>query len=267
VLGLRQVLARPLWPKEHGAYGQLAFPLITALAVAGVSAGGTLMTTAVLAGFLAHEPAAVVLGLRGPRARRELGSAAVAWLLVLLAGGGMAGVAAVWTLEPVVRWSLAVPAIPAVVLVIAMLRHQEKSWYGEASAAMAFSGAAVPVTMAAGATIETAAAVAIPFALLFVTTTLAVRVVILSVRGGGDPRAAAATRHATVALSAGAAFLLLLASLLEVLPPSLLLVATPGLLTAGTIAMCPPPPSRLRRVGWTLVAVSVVTSVLVLSTA
>jgi hypothetical protein len=251
-----------LWPKEHGAYGQVAFPLITALAVAGVSAGGTLAAMAVLAGFFAHEPAALVLGLRGARARRQLGSSAAKWLLTLFVGGGIAGIGAIWTIDPAIRWSLAVPAIPALLLALAMLRQREKSWYGEVSAALAFSGAAVPVTMAAGGTIETAAVVAIPFGLLFVTCTLAVRVVILSVRGGGNHRAAAATRYATIALSGGSGTLLLVASLTGLLSPSIVVVAAPGLLTAGTIALRPPLPARLRRVGWTLVAVSVVTAAL-----
>jgi len=35
-------------PREHGAYGQMAFPLVTAFGVAGVSAGGLLMATAVI---------------------------------------------------------------------------------------------------------------------------------------------------------------------------------------------------------------------------
>ena len=255
-----------LWPKEHGAYGQIAFPLITAVAVAGMSAGGTLTAMAVFAGFLAHEPAAVALGLRGARARQQLGSAATKWLLLLLVAGGIAGIGAIWATRPAVRWSLAVPAVPALLLVLTMLRHREKSWYGEVSAALAFSGTAVPVTMAAGGTLETATVVAIPFALLFVTTTLAVRVVILTVRGGGNPRAVAATRHATIALSAGGAALLALASLAGLLSSSILIAAAPGLLTAGSIALRPPLPARLRRVGWTLVAVSVVTAALVVST-
>jgi hypothetical protein len=256
-----------LWPKEHGAYGQVAFPLITALAAAGPSAGGVLTTMAVLAGFLAHEPAAVVLGLRGPRARRELRSSATTWLLVLAGVGVTAAIGALWTTDPAVRWSLAVPAVPALALAVAMLRYRETSWYGEASAALAFSGAAVPVTMAAGGTIEAAALVAIPFALLFVTTTLAVRVVILRVRGGGDPRATARTRYATIALSSGAVLLLALFAGAKLVSPSILLAAAPGLLTAGAIALCPPLPTRLRRVGWTLVAISVVTAALVVSMA
>jgi hypothetical protein len=253
-----------LWPKEHGAYGQLVFPLITALAVAGVSSGGALIAIAVVAGFLAHEPAAVALGVRGPRARRLLGSSTALWLLVLLACGGLAGVAALWTVEPPARWSLIVPVVPAAVLAFAMQRREEKSWYGEASAALAFSGAAVPVTMAGGGTLETATIVAIPFALLFVTTTLAVRVVVLRVRGGGDPGAAAVTRTATVAVSTGAAALLVLMTLTGAVSSSILVPAAPGLVTAGTIALRPPRSTQLRRVGWTLVAVSALTAALVL---
>jgi hypothetical protein len=256
-----------LWPREHGAYGQVSFPLVTAFAVGGTSAGGALVAITVLAGFFAHEPAAVLLGLRGPRARRQLGPAATKSLTACFVGGAVAGCAAMWTMSPAAGWSLAVPAVPALVLTLVMVRNLEKSWYGEAAAALAFSGAAVPVTMAAGGNIQTALAVAIPFALLFVTTTLAVRAVILRVRAGGDLRAAAATRHATLALSVGAALLLALLSAARFLSPSILIAAAPGLVTAVVIVLHPPLPTKLRRVGWTLVAISVVTAALVISIA
>jgi hypothetical protein len=67
-------------------------------------------------------------------------------------------------------------------------------------------------------------------------------------------------------LTTGAAALLVLTSMTGVLSSSILIAAAPGLVTAGTIAMWPPLPARLRRVGWTLVAVSVITAALVLST-
>ncbi len=56
-----------LLPKEHGAYGQMAFPLATAFAVAGMNAPALLIGVAVLAGSLAHEPVLVLLGMRGTR--------------------------------------------------------------------------------------------------------------------------------------------------------------------------------------------------------
>lgn len=161
-----------LLPKQHGAYGQITFPLLTAFAVASVSSGGLLIAAPVIAGFLAHEPAAILLGRRGARARRELRRRALRWLGCCLAIGGPAGAAALLLIDATARWSIVLPVAPALWLGVATARGKEKSWHGEAAAALAFSGAAMPVAMAAGAPAEAAAAVAIPFALLFVASYL-----------------------------------------------------------------------------------------------
>jgi hypothetical protein len=256
-----------LLPKEHGAYGQVAFPLATACVVAGLSIAGLLLAAAVIAGFLAHEPAAIVLGLRGSRARRELGVSATRWLFCCLATVIAAGLATAVVIHPAVRWSLTIPAIPAAVLVIAMVRGREKSWYGETAAALAFAGVAVPLTMAAGASIDVAWIVAIPFALLFTTTTMAVRSVILRVRGGGDIRAAAATRRATLTVAAASAVLVGALALTDRLAVSVLVAAAPGLLTAAIVAVRPPAATRLRSLGWSLVAVSTLTAAIVVAIA
>jgi hypothetical protein len=253
-------------PKEHGAYGQLGFPLATAFGVAGVSTGGLLVSVAVIAGFLAHEPGAIVLGLRGSRAKRELGASAKRWLSGCLVIGLAAGAAAVVDLDSVSRHSLAIPAIPALLLILAMLQGREKSSYGEIAAALAFAGVSVPVTLAAGASINVALAVAIPFALLFTTTTLAVRVVILRTRGGGAPRATAATRRATLAISACATLVIGAMTVAEWLSSSVLLASAPGLVTAAIVAVRPPKPNRLRLLGWTLVAISTLTAMIVVAT-
>ena len=253
-------------PKEHGAYGQVAFPLATAFGVSGVSTGGLLVSVAVIAGFLAHEPAAIVLGLRGSRAKRELGASATQWLSGCLAIAVAAGIAAVLDLDPAARRSLAIPAIPTALLILAMIQGHEKSWYGEAAAALAFAGVAVPVTMAAGSSMKVAFAVAIPFALLFTTTTLAVRIVILRVRGGGDPRATMATRRATLAISAVATAVIGAMTVTGWLPWSALFASAPGLITASIVAARPPAPARLRSLGWTLVAISTLTAVIVVAT-
>jgi YwiC-like protein len=253
-------------PKEHGAYGQVAFPLVTALGVSGVSTGGLLISVAVIAGFLAHEPAAIVLGLRGSRAKREIGTSATQWLSGCLAIAVAAGIWAVVDLDPAARRSLAIPAVPAVLLVLAMVQGHEKSWYGEAAAALAFAGASVPVTMAAGASMNVALAVAIPFALLFTTTTLAVRSVILRVRGGGDPRATMATRGATLAIASVATAAIGAMTVAGWLSSSVLLASAPGLITASIVAARPPAPARLRLLGWTLVAISTLTAAIVVAT-
>jgi hypothetical protein len=253
-------------PKEHGAYGQVAFPLVAAFGVAGMSTAGALLSVAVIAGFLAHEPAAIVLGQRGARVKRELDTSARTWLAFCLAIGTAAGLAAAFRLDPVARWSLAVPAIPASLLIIAMVNGREKSWFGEAAAALAFAGVCVPIAIAAGASTSVGLAIAIPFALLLTTTTLAVRVVILRVRGGGDLRATAATRRATFIVSVVATALIGAFTVAGWLPGPVLLASAPGLLTAAIVAARPPAPTKLRTLGWSLVAVSTLTTVIVTAT-
>lgn len=247
-------------PKEHGAYGQIAFPILTALAVGGVSVGGLLIGAMMVSGFLAHEPAAVMLGLHGVRAKREAGAKAGRWLAACLTLGVTTGSAALIVMPAVARWSLAVPLVPAVVLALVAAKGREKSGPGEVAATLAFSGAAVPVSLAAGATVETAITVAVPFALLFIAGTLAVRVVILRVRGGGDRRAAQTTRRAAFLVCGGATVTLGALTLGSLLPWAILAAAAPGLLTATVIAACPPPPARLRTLGWALVAASLITA-------
>jgi hypothetical protein len=253
-------------PKEHGAYGQISFPLIAALAVAGPSRAGLLIVVTMLAGFLAHEPALIVLGQRGPRARRELGRRARRWLMVSVFTAAAAAIGAFFSMHAA-AWSLAVPFAPAALLATATVRGTEKSWYGETATAVACAGAAVPISLAGGLSLTVSAGVAIPFALLFVSSTLAVRVVILRVRGGGDLAATAVTRRAALGLAIASGLALAVASRMGIVPASTIAAAAPGLLTAAAIALRPPAPSRLRVLGWTLVAISVLTTVIVISAA
>jgi hypothetical protein len=253
-------------PKEHGAYGQLTLPLVTALAAAGVSTAGLMMTVAAVAAFVAHEPAAILLGQRGVRARREHSGTARRFLCACAATAALAGAASFLVMDHQHRWSLAVPLLPAGLLAVATVRDREKSWYGELAASLGFAGAAVPVSMAAGASLADAAAIAIPFALMFMTSTLAVRAVILRVRAGGNERATTTTRRSVFALTAAAVGILVWLATAEILSAATLLSASPGLLAACAISAYPPPAARLRTVGWTLVTVSVVTAVLVIGT-
>jgi hypothetical protein len=163
-------------------------------------------------------------------------------------------------MQPAARWSLLVPLVPALLLTVAIVQGREKTTFGEVTTAIAFAGVAVPVVLAAGRTWPVAAIVAVPFALSFIAGTLAVRVVILRVRGGGDPRAMRHTRHAAFGLVACATAALAIATGTSVLPAAVLIAAAPGLLMGAAIAARPPAPSRLRTIGWTLVAVSFLTA-------
>lgn len=254
-----------LLPREHGAYGQLAFPLVTAWAVAGVSGASLSLGAAVVAGFLAHEPILVLLGRRGPRTRREGGRRAAVWLMAAGAVLLSSGLLGLWLAPPPARAALVLPLVPAAVLAAMLLAGREKSLAGETAAALAFSGAAVPIALAAGASAGTALAIALTFASIFVTGTLAVRVIILKVRAGGDPSATRATRILVLAVAAAAAGGLSAAGAQGALPWAALAGAAPGLVAAAVVALRTPAPARLRRVGWTLVSASTAAAIILIA--
>ncbi len=251
-------------PKEHGAYGQLAFPLLTAMAVSGTTVPASLIALAVIGGFLAHEPLLVLLGMRGARAQREQRTRAGVWLVALVVSAGSAAALAVIWLPASARWALWVPAVPAIPVIIAVVAGKEKTWPAEISASLAFSGAAFPVAVAAGATLATAAAVATVFALNFVLSTLGVRAVILGVRGGGNPAAVKSTQRALMALACAIPMALVVAAGRELLPRTAIFAAVPGVATAVWVAVTLPPASRLQRLGWTLAAASAVTAAILI---
>jgi YwiC-like protein len=251
-----------MWPKEHGAYGQLVFPLATAFAVASATLPALLTAVAVTAGFFAHEPFLVLLGRRGVRARRDHLRCAAGWLTasgVVVLVAGFAGVA--FAPAPA-RWAFAFPLVPASVYAIALAAGREKSAIGETAAAAAFSCAAIPVCVVSGAPWATAGAVAVAFGTLFAASTLGVRVIVLRVRSGGNLRAVWITRAALVTVTVGAGAALAAVAVEGILPWTTLIAVAPGLMVSVALAARPPAPKRLRTVGWLLVSISAAAAVI-----
>jgi len=253
-----------LLPKEHGAYGQNAYPLVTSLAVAGIDTPAALIAIAVIAGFLAHEPLLVLLGRRGLRARRQMARGAAMWCATVTTIAVAAGTTAVALMPSGDRWSVLLPLAPAAFLAAAIAMRREKSSAAETAVALAFSFAAVPICIGAGAPVRSALAVAIAFAVIFVTSTLAVRVVVLKVRGGGDPRATSRTRAAVFATAITAGAGLTGVALEGLLPWTTLVAASPGLGGAVLLVLSSPSPKRLYIIGWLLVSVSAATAVVLI---
>ena len=245
----------PMLPREHGAYSQMALPLVTSFVVAGVTLPAALTGLAVVFGFLAHEPLLVRLGRRGVRARAESERRANVSLAVYGAATIAAGVAAVLLAPPAARWSFALPLVPMAVIAAGLVNRQEKSAPAEVAVALAFSLAAIPICLCAGASVTDALSIGVVFALVFVAGTLSVRVVILKVRGGGRPRAVRITRAALIALAATAAVGLAVAAGRGTLPWAALLAIAPGLIAALSMALRRTAP-KLRTVGWTLMSTS-----------
>jgi hypothetical protein len=242
-----------LLPREHGVYGQLALPVVTSLTLAGVAPGSLLIAGAVVALFVAHEPLLVLLGRRGIRARREHGRAAVVWL-------SAAGITAVllgltsFTIAPAdVKWWFGLPLSTGAVVIATITADREKTCGGEVAAALTFSFVAAPMCVAAGAEPRMALSIAIVFAATFVTSTLAVRGIVLAVRGGGNTRAARVVRLSALMFACAALAGLLAAAVFAILPWVALTAAAPGSMTAIWLSARPPAPSRLRSVGWTII--------------
>src|SRR5688500_12505354 len=129
-------------PREHGAYGQLLFPLGTALVISDLHPAALLTAAAAVAAFVAHEPAVVLLGGRAVRARAEQRGRAVTWLAISAAIAAAAGLSAIASAPAHVRWLFVWPLVFAVVLGALLCAKREKTTPGEVTAALAFASVA-----------------------------------------------------------------------------------------------------------------------------
>jgi hypothetical protein len=116
-----------------------------------------------------------------------------------------------------------------VALAAAIASGREKTTAGELAAALTFSTAAIPVALAGGASLASASAIAAAFALVFATQTLAVRGVILAVRGGGNPAASRAARRTALVVGGIGAAAIAAAAARTALPWMTAVAVTPGL--------------------------------------
>lgn len=247
-------------PREHGVYGQVGCPLAAVLLTFGVHTIPLALIGVVLALFLAHEPLQVVTGGRGARVRPRHGRPARAWIAGLLATAAVLLGLAASAGRDWMPWA-APPVLLLIPVAAAIITHREKSWWGESAVAAAASSAALPVAVASGASPSQALALALPFALTFVLATLAVRAIVARVRAGGNATEVFRLRLALVVLAV-AGLAALAAGVSAGLPPVALWTSAPGALAAGALARWLPPPAQLRTVGWGLVALAVLQTVL-----
>ncbi len=241
--------ARSLLPREHGAWAQLLFPVGTALVLGRFCPAGLLFALAAVAVFFTHEPALVLLGHRGTRARSEASRRArrvliVASLIALLAGlGGL-------LLAPMdARLATLVPGTLGLLLAALVGRQIEKTTGGEVVAALAFSSTVLPIALAGGASFETALVLASVWAAAFVTVTLAVRAVLARAKR----RPVQGLVAGATAVGLGSIVLALVVSIAHPLAIDAALALTPAVLPAIVLAWAPPHARRIRQIGWSLV--------------
>lgn len=242
---------RTLLPREHGAYAQLLVPIATALLLRTPTWPSVLFAVAACAAFVANEPLLVVLGHRGrraydldgQRARRRLASmvaiALVAGGLALLLSTHAAAVAAV------------AAAIPSLFLIALAWRRAERTLGGELVAAIALSGASVPVMAAAGFSLSTAMWLWLSWSGGFAATVVAVHRMIARHRR----RESWLDRVAAVGLEIISGIAIVCGSAMA-----------PLLVVSTALVVAPPPATYLRKVGVLLLAGSLLSAVLLVAT-
>jgi hypothetical protein len=238
---------RSLWPREHGAYVQLAVPILTALAMGAPTAAALLLATAASAIFLANEPLLVVLGHRGRRMKEHDGERARRRLLALstlaAAAGGIALARA-----PLPTLAMAViAAVPCAVMLVLAIRGTAHTHHGELVAAVAIPGMSVPVAVASEVSPKIALLLWGAWALGFTSIVLAVHRVIAR-----HTQTASFVDVCSVACLAGVGATLVLAGGATAAPFAVLVMF------AAALVIHPPRATRLRTVGIVTTIISVV---------
>jgi hypothetical protein len=250
-----------MFPKEHGAYGQLLFPIATALVIGKPGVAALTLVSAALCAFLAHEPLLVLIGERGVRAAREHRAEAWRWFGACVALSAVSGVVALIAASPDVRVAAAAPAALAAMFGVVIVTRREHTMGGEIVSALALASLALPVALAAGVETSTALGVALAFAAAFIVATVCVHAVIWHTR-----RPPAIRWRITGAGVAVAATIGLGGLAGRGLIAGVAVWATMPVCVGGFVLMAVPPSSRqLRTVGWVLVATTAILAAILIA--
>lgn len=227
-------------PREHGAYFQLAIPLLAAAFSQPPGLAGAALLVASCLAFLAPEPLLILLGARGPR-RRQVDATRARARFASLAIGALALGAIGLALAPSIVFAVAIPAAAAAAALIAMAaRRSVHTLGGELIAAVALPGASAVVLVASGAPVDVAALQWLGWAIGFGATVIAVHRVL-----------ARHKRPATAVDPVLAIALLVIATLLVAIAgrSSTSAIAIPLVLLATATIAAPPRATRLRALG------------------
>jgi len=233
-----------LWPREHGAYVQLALALLCGAAL-GRSWRGAAQAVLTAGLFLASEPVLVLMGRRGRQAATDKVRAGLRLLLI----GSVTLLAALfaWGGAPApALLSLFPAAALGGVLFLLFLARLERTAGGELVAAWAFAACAGCVAALGGAGGPRARALTFFLAGLFSLGTALVHCHLIALKRGGSwlPRAIAFALG--VALTAWAWVLARHGARAWTGPA----VYLPMTLAALSVWLAPPEPRRLKALGW-----------------
>ncbi len=245
-----------LWPREHGAYAELAFPLVTAWIISAPNTGGFLIGLAAVAFFLSHESVLVASGRRGARAARARGAQARRLLAILWTLGAGLGGLGFALLHDDAQEALIIPALLGCVAGILLWCGQERTLWGEVVVVWVLSTMATPIIVQGGLPWSVAMLVTGVFGGAFSLATFAVQGVTAK-----DSYRRIGLRWSAALASVGwitGAWMLVNQGTLSAIGGAAL---TPVALVTLGVSLAPPHPRRLRVVGWSLVAANLLSFV------
>lgn len=240
---------RSLWPKEHGAYGQLALPMLGAFASGTPALAALLIALAAFVFFVAHEPLLVLLGQRGARAKETDGDRARRRLIVEGVLGSVVGAVGLALAPPGAQLSLLLPIALGGALIPVVARKEERTLQGEILVAAALAAPSVPIAISSGVAVEPAFISWGVWTLAFAASVVAVRATIAHHKDRGTGSRPGRSALALAAITAGAAALYFVRG-------SLALATIPMLVFSWALLLAAPAPRHLKKVGWALVGAS-----------
>ena len=259
---------RRMIPREHGAYAELLFPIVTVFLGGLPTTSTLLLAIGAIAAFLANEPLLVLVGQRGTRMKREEGGRAQRALLVFLMFALAAGIAGLALAPRPAQFAVVLPLLLGATLIMLAIQGLERSMFGEGLAAATLSSVAVPLGLSAGLDLRVALAVALIWALTALLGTSIVRLTVA--------RTKAKTEHElrNVRIKRSALILVCIALIaIGVAAPFgsrvglwVLAAAVPVALVVLAMAALQPTARRLRLMGWSLVAANLLSLIAVVTT-
>jgi len=154
-------------PREHGAYAELLFPIVSVFLGGSPTTATWLLAVGAIACFLANEPLLVLFGQRGTRIKRAESDRAKRALLVFLLLALGTGVAGLLLTTTVVQYAVGVPLLLGVALMMLAIQGLERSMVGEGLAAATLSSIAIPLGLSAGLDLTLTLAVALGVAAFY----------------------------------------------------------------------------------------------------
>ena len=259
---------RKMVPREHGAYAELLFPIVTVFLGGSPTTSTWLLAVGAIACFLANEPLLVLFGQRGTRVKRQESDRAKRALLVFFLIALGTGVTGLLLTTTAVQYAVGVPLLLGVGLVMLAIQGLERSMVGEALAASALSSIVIPLGLSAGLDLTLTLAVALIWLVTSLLGTAVVRLTVARTKAKGDEDLSR-TRFKRAALI----LVCLVVIAVGVAAPYgsrvglwILAAAVPVAVVVFAIAVLQPTARRLRLMGWSLVAANLCSLIAVVTT-